>query len=176
MKVIIATQNEGKIEGAKRAFSKYFKNLEIIGIPVPSDVSEQPLNEEILQGAENRIHNLKKYCSDNNITADLFLAIESGITNQLGAWFITNIAVISDNHSFVSFGTSPSFPVPEKFVNEIIQSNLNKFMCKLFNKEINLHNKKGGIELLTHGKLNRIDLTEQAFIMALTSFINSNWQ
>jgi non-canonical (house-cleaning) NTP pyrophosphatase len=52
MKVIIATKNEGKIEGARRAFSHYFENLEIIGIPAPSDVSEQPLNDEILLGAK----------------------------------------------------------------------------------------------------------------------------
>lgn len=47
MKVLIATKNQGKIEGAKRALSNYFDNIEIQGIPVESDVSEQPVNEEI---------------------------------------------------------------------------------------------------------------------------------
>lgn len=176
MKVIIATKNEGKIEGARRAFSHYFENLEIIGIPAPSDVSEQPLNDEILLGAKNRVSNLKAYCKYNNVTADLFLSIESGINNYFGTWFITNIAVIEDNKSFVSLGSSPSFPVPEKYVEDIIKTDLNEVMSNLFHKEKDLHNKKGGIELLTHGKVNRIDLTEQAFIMALTSYLNSNWQ
>ena len=47
MKVLIATKNQGKIEGAKRALSKYFDSIEIQGIPVESNVSEQPVNDEI---------------------------------------------------------------------------------------------------------------------------------
>ncbi len=34
MKVLIATKNQGKIEGAKKALEHYFKNVEIKGIPV----------------------------------------------------------------------------------------------------------------------------------------------
>ena len=30
MKVLIATQNKGKVEGAKRAFEKYFDDVEVI--------------------------------------------------------------------------------------------------------------------------------------------------
>lgn len=36
------------------------------------------------------------------------------------------------------------------------------------------HNHSGGIQLLTHNKISRIDLTEYAFIMALTKYINGN--
>ncbi len=36
--------------------------------------------------------------------------------------------------------------------------------------------KVGGIQLLTHNEISRIDLTEMAFIMALTKFINENWR
>ena len=55
MKVLIATKNQGKIEGAKRALLKYFNNIEIQGVPVESNVSEQPVNEEIYNGAKNRV-------------------------------------------------------------------------------------------------------------------------
>ena len=34
MKVLIATKNQGKIEGAKKALEHYFKDVEIKGIPV----------------------------------------------------------------------------------------------------------------------------------------------
>ena len=50
MKVLIGTKNPGKIEGAKLAFEKYFDNIEIEGIPVESEVSNQPVNEEIFKG------------------------------------------------------------------------------------------------------------------------------
>lgn len=176
MKVLIATKNPGKIEGAKRALDNYFENIEIQGIPVPSDVSEQPVNEEIYKGAKNRVKNLKKYAKENNIEADLYLSIESGINNLLGRWMITNIAVIEDNDDFESYGTSPSFPVPDKLIKDIINTDLSQVMNKVFEEDNERHNKGGGIQRLTHDKMTRIDLTEYAFIMALTKFINNNWK
>lgn len=172
MKFVIATKNQGKIEGAKRALNYYFKDIEIEGIPVNSDVSEQPVNDEIYIGAKNRVKNLKEYCKQNNIEADLYLSIESGITNSLGRWMITNIAVIEDNNEFESYGTSPSFPVPDRLVNDVINTNLSEVMNNVFTKDDERHNKCGGIQILTHEKITRIDLTESAFIMALTKYVN----
>ena len=174
MKVLIATKNQGKIEGAKRALSNYFENIEIIGIPVKSDVGEQPVNDEIYTGAKNRVRNLKKYAKENNIIADLYLGVESGITNSLGKWMVTNIAVIEDNDNFESYGTSPSFPVPDRLVQNIIDNDFSQVMNNIFEKDEERHNKGGGIQLLTHNKISRIDLTEMAFIMALTQYINGD--
>lgn len=174
MKVLIATKNQGKIEGAKRALLHYFDNVEIEGIPVNSDVGEQPVNEEIYNGAKNRVKNLKRYAKENNMEADLYLSIESGINNLLGRWLITNIAVIEDNNDFESYGTSPCFPVPDKLVQDIIDTDFSQVMNKLFYKDDERHNKGGGIQLLTHNKISRIDSTEMAFIMALTKYINED--
>lgn len=174
MKVLIATKNQGKIEGARKALETYFDSVEIEGIPVEPNVSEQPVNDEIYNGAKNRVKNLKEYAQKNNKEADLYLAIESGITNSLGRWMITNIAVIEDNSDFESYGTSPSFPVPERLVQDVIDTNLSEVMDKVFTKDEERHNKGGGIQLLTHEKISRIDLTKMAFIMALTKYINED--
>lgn len=174
MKVLIGTKNQGKIEGAKRALLKYFDDVEIEGIPVQSDVNEQPVNDEIYIGAKNRVKNLKKYAQENNIKADLYLSIESGINNLLGRWMITNIAVIEDNDDFESYGSSPSFPVPERLVQEIINTDLSQVMNKIFEKDDERHNRGGGIQLLSHNEVSRIDLTEMAFVMALTKYINED--
>ena len=93
MKVLIATKNQGKIEGAKRALENYFNNVEIEGIPVNSDVPDQPVNKEIYIEAKNRVKNLKEYAKNNNIAADLFLGIESGINDLLGRWMIWYIRI-----------------------------------------------------------------------------------
>lgn len=177
MKVLVATKNQGKIEGARRALNRYFKDFEIEGIPVSSDVGEQPVNDEIYVGAKNRVKNLKKYALENNIHADLFLSIESGINNSHGRWLITNIAVIEDDKDFESYGASPSFPVPDRLVDDIIKTEFSSVMNTIFEKDEERHNKGGGIQLLTHNQLSRIDLTESAFIMALTKYINGDiWQ
>ena len=45
MKVLIATKNQGKIEGAKKALEHYFNDVEIEGIPVEYDVTDQHINK-----------------------------------------------------------------------------------------------------------------------------------
>ena len=173
MKILIGTQNPGKVQGAKEAFERYFNDFDIEGIPVSSNVSDEPVNDEIYTGAKNRVENLIKYSKDNNLDADYFLGIESGITNLLGKWIIINIAVIKDKNGYESWGTSPAFPVPDKYVKEIIDSDLGKVMDKIFN-QTEIRKGKGGIGFLTHDKISRFDLTRGAFTMALTQFINND--
>ena len=171
MKILIGTKNPGKIEGARQAFEKYFENVEIEGIPVASEVADQPVNEEIFQGAKNRVKNLKIYAKQNNLEADFFVASEAGITNLLGEWIDINAVVVEDSKGFQSVGTSQGFQIPERYVQEICETELGKVMDKIFEKE-KLGQGKGGISLLTKDEVSRIDLTKGAFIMALISHIN----
>ena len=133
MKILIGTKNTGKIEGAKQAFEKYFENVEIIGIAVSSDVSDQPLNEGIFMGAKNRVKNLKKYAKENNIEADYYTASEAGITNLLGEWIDINAVVIEDKNGIQTVGTSQGFQIPEKYMDEIRATELGKVMDKVLN-------------------------------------------
>ena len=174
MKILIGSKNPGKIQGAQEAFEYYFDTIDIDGISVPSGVSEAPVNNERYEGAKNRVDNLMKYAKENNIDAEYFLGIESGITNLLGKWVIINIAVIKDKNGYESWGTSPAFPVPDKYVKEIIETDLGKTMDNIF-KQNDLRSGKGGISFLTKDKISRIDITKEAFIMALTQHINKIW-
>ena len=171
MKILMGTKNPGKIEGAKQAFEKYFENVEIEGISVSSEVGDQPLNEEIFEGAKNRVKNLKKYAKENNIEADFYIASEAGITDLLGNWIDINAAVIEDREGFQSVGTSQGFEIPERYMDEIKATELGKVMDGIFKKH-GLNKGKGGISILTKDVISRIDLTRNAFVMALISHIN----
>ena len=173
MKILMGTKNPGKIEGAKQAFEKYFTDIEIEGISVESEVSNQPVNEEIFKGAKNRVKNLKKYAIENNIEADFYIASEAGITNLLGDWIDINAVVIEDSKGFQSIGTSQGFPIPDKYIEEIKTTELGKVMDKIFDGK-ELGKGKGGISYLTQNEVSRIDLTRNAFIMALTRHINGD--
>lgn len=173
MKILIGTRNPGKIQGAKEAFEKYFDNVEIEGISVDSEVGNQPFNKEILQGAKNRVKNLKKYAKENEIEADFYISSEAGITNLLGEWIDINCVVIENSKGFQSVGTSQGFPIPEKYIEEIKQTELGKVMDKIFSGK-DLGKGKGGISYLTKDAVSRIDLTRNAFIMALTQHINGD--
>ena len=173
MKILIGTNKPGKVEGEKQAFEKFYESVKVIGVSVASDVSDEPVNDDIYKGAKNRVDNLIKYAKENNVDADFFIGIESGITNRLGKWCIIQIAVIKDKDGYESFGTGPAFPVPDKYVDEIIETDLGIVMNKIF-KGNGLKNEKGGIAHLTNDVITRYDLTREAFIMALTEFINGD--
>ena len=104
---------------------------------------------------------------------DYYIASEAGITNLLGDWIDINAVVIENAEGFQSVGTSQGFPIPEKYVKEIQETELGKVMDKIFNKE-QLGKGKGGISLLTKGEVSRIELTKSAFLMALISHINGD--
>lgn len=61
MKVLIGTNNNGKVKGAKQAFEKFYEDVEVVGVSVDSGVSDEPVNDEIYQGARNRVNNLVEY-------------------------------------------------------------------------------------------------------------------
>lgn len=173
MKILMGTKNPGKIEGARQAFEKYFDDINIEGISVDSNVSDQPVNEEIFQGAKNRVKNLKAYAEKNNLEADFFIASEAGITDLLGDWIDINAVVIEDSKGFQSVGVSQGFPIPNKYIDEIKSTELGKVMDKIFSGK-ELGKGKGGISFLTRDVVTRIELTKNAFIMALTSHINGD--
>lgn len=171
MKILIGTKNKGKIEGAKRAFERYFNDVTIEGIEVESEVDDQPVNDEILQGARNRVKNVKKYAKENNIKVDFFVAMESGITNKFQTWLNLTTVYIEDKNEQGAIGFGPAYPIPDKYIEEIKEKELSYVLAKLFEiKELKAP--RGGIAELSHGQVSRIDLAEQAFIMALTYFIN----
>ena len=101
------------------------------------------------------------------------MSIESGMQDVFnGEWMITNIAVIENSEGIQSVSTSASFPLPRRYVEETKSTNLSEVMNKVFEKDETRHKRGGGIELLTHGEISRIDLSFDAFVMALTKFIN----
>ena len=153
MKVVIATNNEVKVEGAKRALLHYFEDVDIIGINIESEVSDQPIN--------------------NEIDADLYFSIESGISNQLGEWQVISIAIIEDNTGLSSFSTTAGFPIPEKYIDDIVKKGVPYVMKNIFGD----NTKQKGIQLLTNTVLSRIDLIEEAFIMGLIKVIHKGkWE
>lgn len=173
MKILMGTKNPGKIEGAKQAFENYFESVEIEGIKVSSEVSDQPFNEEIIAGAKNRVKNLREYARENDLDIDFYISSEAGIMNYFGEWIDVNIAYVEDKEGLSSTGLSQGFPIPEKYIEEIRATELGEVMDKIFSGT-GLGQQKGGISFLTKDKITRIELTRGAFIMALIKYINDD--
>ncbi len=171
--ILIASENPSKIEAVSLAFSKFYEDFDINGIAVPSNVPKQPVNQEIYQGAINRCHNLRKYALANNLKADYYVGVEAGITNLLGPWVNLNLVYIENDQGENSTGISQGYPFPEKYLDEIINDEFGKVMDKHYNL-INSGQGKSVEYLFSKGNISRIDLVEDATILALTKFINKD--
>lgn len=171
MRVIVASKNPVKINCTESAFKKAFnESINIEGISVPSDVSDQPMTDaETLLGAKNRAINANK--SEPN--ADYWIGIEGGIhENQEGemhafAW----VYIRSSNQE--GKAKTASFELPKKIadlVNQGIELGVADDM--VFNRS-NSKQQNGAVGILTNNLIDRASYYEPAVILALIPFLNS---
>lgn len=173
MKILIGTKNPSKIEGVKRAFLRYFDEVEIEGVDVSSNVPDQPFNEDVLQGAKNRANAAKEYAEKNGIEADYFAGVEAGILELYGEALNFNIACVVDKDGVQSIGISQGFPIPDKYLEKIRQTSLGVVMDEVFSGN-ELGRSVGGISYLTKDNVTRMDIIDSAFTMALVKMVNGD--
>ena len=170
IKILIGSNNKAKIEGAKLAFEKYFSDFEIIDKDISSGVNSQPINDEILLGARNRIKGLKKL---NIKDIDFYISSEAGLISIGDLYVNINLAIIEDINGYESIGTSQGYMIPKNKIDSIKEKSLGVVMDEIFNG-VNLSKHKGGINYLTLGEVNRIQLVRDSFTLAIIPFLEQN--
>ena len=63
---------------------------------------------------------------NNNIEVDFYISSKAGITNLLGEWIDINAVVIENAEGFQSVGISQAFPIPDKYIDAIKETELGK--------------------------------------------------
>ena len=130
IKILIGSKNKAKIEGAKLAFEKYFSDFEIISEDIQSGVNSQPINDEILLGARNRIKGLKEL---NIKDVDFYISSEAGLISIGDLYLNINMAVIEDINGYESIGTSQGYMIPKSKVESIKEKSLGVVLDEIFN-------------------------------------------
>ena len=87
MKILVGSKNPVKLKAVEETFGLYYDSIEVIGLNVESNVSDQPINDETYKGAENRARSLSILNIEKNLCADFFVGIEGGISKVYGNWF-----------------------------------------------------------------------------------------
>ena len=170
IKILIGSKNKAKIEGAKLAFEKYFSDFEIISEDIQSGVNSQPINDEILLGARNRIKGLKELKMKD---VDFYISSEAGLISIGDSYLNINMGVIEDISGYESIGTSQGYMIPKRQIEVIKEKTLGVVLDEMFNG-VYLNRNKGGIHFLTLGEMNRIELVKNSFILALIPFLEQN--
>lgn len=89
VKVFIASENKLKLKSSYTAVDKILKLLDeknykilVFGVDTPSEVNEKPINDEIKNGCNNRMKNLKKYIDNYDYDYDFLISIQNGRINM----------------------------------------------------------------------------------------------
>jgi len=169
IRIIVGSKNPVKIEAVKNTFSKYFKNIEIIGINVESKVPDQPKSdEETIKGAINRA----THCLLKDNEAAFGIGMEGGLERIGDNLYAFAWIAIKSGEGKIGLGRTASFALPPR-IRKLIESGkeLGEADDIVFGIQ-DSKQKMGAIGLLSKGKLDRQKLYEQGVICALSPFLN----
>jgi len=170
-KIYVGSANPVKIECTKIGFETVFSanhSFEFIGRSVPSNVSDQPMtNEETLEGAINRMKNLKA----NHVDGDFFVGIEGGI-QRIGNEMEAFAWIVIESNGIVGKAQTSTFQLPPRIAELINQGmELGHADDLVFNRK-NSKQGNGAVGILTNNIIDRIEYYRHAVILALIPFMN----
>ena len=172
VKVLVGSQNPVKLEAAKEAFSKYFSEVEVVGIVVGSKVSGQPINEETFEGARNRALELRRINREKGLEGKFFVGIEGGILKLFSRWFALSVMCIIDDKGRTGYGASPFFEMPKSVTKNLLNGiELGDVMDNLAG-ERNIKQRQGAAGYFTRGVVDREGIYIDGLIAALIPFLN----
>jgi inosine/xanthosine triphosphatase len=167
MKVAVGTNNPVKTKAVENVFSRLFGNVTVEARKVSSGVPPQPFGSETVKGAITRAKNAFKSGS-----YDYGVGIEAGLSDVEGFVLDIQFCAIYDTVDGITLGCGSGFEYPPQVISEVLSGReVGDVMSEVSGIE-NLGKKLGAIGYLSHGMLDRTQLTEQSVLMALIPRIN----
>jgi inosine/xanthosine triphosphatase len=169
MIVAAGTKNPAKVRGIRKAFSKYFPDVELRPVDSSSVAKSQPRGlEEMTAGASARAR-----FALSKAGGDFGVGVEAGIFTIGGVYFDNQVAAVADASGKVSLGHSAGYMLPLEDMENLLRegTELERWAEKV--SGINEVGDKGGLIMhLTKGKMTRTDLTEQCVVTALIPWLH----
>lgn len=173
-KVLIGSENRIKIESARQGFSRFFKPVEIKGLPADSGVSNQPFNEETFKGAKNRAEHIKRINDEQSLNANFFVGIEGGVLQLYNKWFQFTVIHIFDQQHRESIGTTGMYELPKWIVDKLLAGSELGHIIDELGQDTNRKEKQSASGFLTNGEVDRLQNYTQAITFALIPFLQDS--
>lgn len=167
MKVAVGTNNPVKLKAVENVFSRIYGNVTVDARKVSSGVPSQPFGNETVKGAINRAKNAFKSGS-----YDYGVGIEAGLSDVEGFILDVQFCAIYDNIDGITLGCGSGFEYPPVVISEVLAGREVGDVMSEISGIPDLGKKLGAIGYLSHGMLDRTQLTEQSVLMALIPRIN----
>lgn len=172
-KVIVASENPVKMKVAESAFAQVFpeETFKFIGIKAESGVPDQPMNDETLQGALNRLEFIKKAHPD----ADFWISQEGGLCTEGDRLYNRAWIVIADKSDNTAKSSTASFYIPKKIQESIALGLELGHAGDAFFNTINGKHRSGILGNLTAELITRENFYLQPAIIALSELKHQEW-
>ena len=164
MLISVGTKNPAKIEGVRRAFARYFPDIQLHPVDASSVAKAQPKGlDEMTAGATARA----RFALSTG-GGDFGVGVEAGIFTIGEVYFDNQVGAIVDSKGLVSLGHSAGYMLPREAMEKLFSEGKELERWAEEVSGINQVGDKGGlINFLTKGKMTRADLTEQCVMTAL---------
>ena len=172
LKVAVGSTNPVKVGAVEEAFTKYFSELIVAGVPVVSGVAEQPRSEkETMVGARQRAQAALK----QNTEAEYGVGLEGGVTEVEGKMFECAWVAIVNRQGTEGLAGGLYFELPEKVAEKIrAGGELGPIMDEMTGED-NIKQKMGAIGMFTKGQLDRKQAYVQIVLSAFIKFVSPEW-
>ncbi len=169
MIVSVGTKNPSKLEGIRRAFTKYYPEVGLRPVDSTSVAQAQPRGlEQMVSGATARA----KFALSKE-KGDFGIGVEAGIFAIGAVYFDNQVAAIVDPSGKVSLGHSAGYSLPREAMEKLFSDGKELERWAESVSGISEVGDKGGlIHFLTNGKMTRTDLTEQCVVTALIPWLH----
>lgn len=172
MKIILGTTSEIKQNAIQEVLKSYgaaiklANQFQIVPIEVDSQVPLTPRNEETLQGARNRVRQLRENATSNG---DLFVGLESGLVERWGMLFEECWCVVEDKAGKEFTGYSSGLLIPSHVVSGMNGGKQHLEIITSLAQKLGIKNKDTWA-VYSHSVLSRTESIKEAFRNAFLSF------
>ena len=160
----VGTKNPAKIEGIRKAFARYYRDVEVRPVDASRVAKAQPKGlDEMTAGATARA----EYAL-STAGGDYGVGVEAGIFTIGLIYFDNQVGAVADKGGRVSLGHSAGYMLPRADMERLLREGkeLERWAEKVSGID-QVGDKGGFVNFLTNGVLTRADLTEQCVVTAL---------
>lgn len=152
-----------------------FRNTEILSRDVDSGTRETPVRiQHLMEGAYNRVHNLRHTLLQENVRADIFIGLEGGVHKIVDTAFLQSWVYV-ESGDYKGYGSSANLPLPETIIEALYQDHrsLGKVIDEFAGKS-GVRDNEGTFGILSDMFITRKQSFETALFAALAPIYNSD--
>lgn len=170
LKIGVGSRNPAKVNAVKEAFESMGFEIEVEGVDVESQVSEQPFSDdETIQGAINRANNVLMKVDK---AFDYGVGLEGGVVETDYGTFLCNWGAVVDKEGNKGVGGGVRIQLPNYFIEKLHMGHeLGDIIDQVTGLE-DVKKKEGTIGILTNQHITRSQMFRDVVISAYARFLH----